>query len=832
MAGMVVARLVAELDADTSKAEKDLSRVDGKLHETDRSMGGVASTAKGVGVAMVAAFGAQQIIRGITSTIMAGANLNETIAKTGVVFGAAGGVVTDAADQMADDFGTPRQAFLDAASSIGLIGKAAGQSQGDAAGMATEMARLAADASSFYNIPLEEALGSIRSGLVGEAEPLRRFGVLLSEAAVQEEAVRLGIAEVGDELSEGEKVRARASLITAGLADASGDLYATQDSLANQLRNVQGDIGNAAAALGQQLVPAVSAAIDIGYGAVEMFGDVGRFLAEHEELVIAAGLAYSLHLVPHLTGAAVSLGGFASRKFNESLEAVAVSAKNAGGGVGGLATAAGRLGAQAIGIGVVTAGVAFAIDYFRDATREGREFAETIAGDPQTTAQFTASIDAQQESVSNLTAQYDVHRAAAEEGLGAAVGAFGDQLRLSQELRGLGDTLEATSLQSYALGMAQVDVRRATGMSKEAIADLAGETEGWATMTREEAVAALLEQTEALGFGSSAALDLADATGTLGSETATATDKLGAFRDAMDAALGVKLDAREAALDLADQLTDLQTTLAENGAVLGTTTEAGIANERAIMDTIDAYRAQNEATAATEGVTSGLVGTIYRQRDALVDQMVAFGFTESAANDYLDSLGYIPEDITTQIFADVSPALLEVYKLQDELARLEGQGFNVTISGPGGRTVGVGGITESTGGVIDFYGRGGLSERHVAQVAPAGAWRVWAEPETGGEAYIPRLGDRDRSMAVLQEAAGWYGASLYTAAQGVAFVPPTQRGRSGGDSSRELVREIRMLNERVASMRPVNQTINTQATDPHEVARVAARVLAWELGSL
>jgi TP901 family phage tail tape measure protein len=32
---------------------------------------------------------------------------------------------------------------------------------------------------------------------------------------------------------------------------------------------------------------------------------------------------------------------------------------------------------------------------------------------------------------------------------------------------------------------------------------------------------------------------------------------------------------------------------------------------------------------------------------------------------------------------------------------------------------------------------GGLTEAHSAEIAPAGAWRVWAEPETGGEAYIP-----------------------------------------------------------------------------------------------
>lgn len=49
------------------------------------------------------------------------------------------------------------------------------------------------------------------------------------------------------------------------------------------------------------------------------------------------------------------------------------------------------------------------------------------------------------------------------------------------------------------------------------------------------------------------------------------------------------------------------------------------------------------------------------------------------------------------------------------------------------------------------YAQGGI-EDHVAQIAPAGAWRVWAEPETGGEAYIPLSpAKRKRSLAIWEE---------------------------------------------------------------------------------
>lgn len=56
------------------------------------------------------------------------------------------------------------------------------------------------------------------------------------------------------------------------------------------------------------------------------------------------------------------------------------------------------------------------------------------------------------------------------------------------------------------------------------------------------------------------------------------------------------------------------------------------------------------------------------------------------------------------------------------------------------------------GGVVEYYARGGMRESHVAQIAPANTMRVWAEPETGGEAYIPLSpAKRQRSLKVWEE---------------------------------------------------------------------------------
>jgi hypothetical protein len=70
------------------------------------------------------------------------------------------------------------------------------------------------------------------------------------------------------------------------------------------------------------------------------------------------------------------------------------------------------------------------------------------------------------------------------------------------------------------------------------------------------------------------------------------------------------------------------------------------------------------------------------------------------------------------------------------------------------------------GGIVRYYAAGGM-ENHVAQVAPAGAMRVWAEPETGGEAYIPLApAKRDRSTQILGAVADEFGYGLVPFAEG------------------------------------------------------------------
>ena len=244
---------------DSKGAQKALGDLNSHAEKTESRFGKLGGTFAGFGKAAALGLAGAGAAAGgfLAKAVMGASDLAETMSKVGVVFGDQANQVTSFANQMAKDFGLPKGAILDAASSIGLIGKASGLSQGDAAKMSTQLGKLAADASSFYNVPLPEALQAIQSGLVGEAEPMRRFGVLLNEEAVNAEAARLGLEKRGKEFTEGAKAQARASLIMSGMKDASGDLERTQGSLSNRMRELRGRFENFTTSVGEKVVPVV-----------------------------------------------------------------------------------------------------------------------------------------------------------------------------------------------------------------------------------------------------------------------------------------------------------------------------------------------------------------------------------------------------------------------------------------------------------------------------------------------------------------------------------------------------------------------------------------------
>jgi hypothetical protein len=264
---------------------------------------GMLSSFAGKGIALaVGGAGVGGIAAGLFSAAKAAADLGESISKIKVTFGDASGGILDSTDKLAGRFGVVKQEALDAAAAFGLMGRAAGLGQAESAKMAKSMVQLGLDLASFHNISNEEAFAKIRSGLAGEAEPLRPLGIMLSEDAVKAEALALGLTRVKRELTEQQKIVARISLIRKGAGPAEGDLERTSDSAANQLRALGGELTNAAAEFGQGLIGSLQQGVKMAreireaLGGSEGIGGLGRTVGT--EVTGALGLGKMLATNP------------------------------------------------------------------------------------------------------------------------------------------------------------------------------------------------------------------------------------------------------------------------------------------------------------------------------------------------------------------------------------------------------------------------------------------------------------------------------------------------------------------------------------------------------
>lgn len=119
------------------------------------------------------------------------------------------------------------------------ISKGLKMNAGDATDFGIEWTKLAGDFQSFFNVPYEQGFNAIRSGLVGEQEPLKQFGIVLTEAETKERALLTTGKEREDQLTNLEKVQARYSLIVEKAGTAVGDLERTQNSGANTTRRME-----------------------------------------------------------------------------------------------------------------------------------------------------------------------------------------------------------------------------------------------------------------------------------------------------------------------------------------------------------------------------------------------------------------------------------------------------------------------------------------------------------------------------------------------------------------------------------------------------------------
>jgi len=266
-----VGELYAELGIKDNKFTAGMNKAEKDVKKADKAVGGMSSAVGMLGGALTAG----AVVVGLKAAAFAASDLAESTSKANVVFGEASSGVQAFAAKAAGAMGMSSRVALEAAGTFGNLFVSIGLSQGKAADMSTSIVQLAADLASFNNVRPEDALEALRAGLVGETEPLRKFGINLNDAMLREEALSLGLVKTTkDVLPPAAKAQASYSLMLKQTGTAQGDFARTADGAANSVKIATAELENAKAELGQSLTPAMAKGAKSVSGLASGFNDL------------------------------------------------------------------------------------------------------------------------------------------------------------------------------------------------------------------------------------------------------------------------------------------------------------------------------------------------------------------------------------------------------------------------------------------------------------------------------------------------------------------------------------------------------------------------------
>jgi hypothetical protein len=221
------------------------------------SLGGLAKGAAVVAAAgLVAVSGAAM---GLGAVLVGmGSNAEEMMGKFNVVFGESADRVTSSLDEFGKSVGRSKYDLMGMAASIQDTFVPMGFARDEAASLSIQLTELATDVASFNNANDPDVMRDFQSALVGNHETVRKYGIVITEATLNQELLNMGIEGGTKAATEAQKVQARMNMIFAGTTDAQGDAARTSQSWANQMRRLKSIISDTATDMGLKLLPILS----------------------------------------------------------------------------------------------------------------------------------------------------------------------------------------------------------------------------------------------------------------------------------------------------------------------------------------------------------------------------------------------------------------------------------------------------------------------------------------------------------------------------------------------------------------------------------------------
>ena len=163
---------------------------------------------------------------------------------------------------------------------IQSLGTSFGLTSDKAYVLSKNLTQLAYDEGSYWNKDVAETFTAMSSAISGEIEPIRRLGVDLSQARLQQELLALGFNKQVSSLSQADKAVLRYIAIMKQTANVQGNLAQTIQSPANQIKILKAQLDMLAKSVGSLLYPAMKSILPPLIAAVQLIREFVQWVAK------------------------------------------------------------------------------------------------------------------------------------------------------------------------------------------------------------------------------------------------------------------------------------------------------------------------------------------------------------------------------------------------------------------------------------------------------------------------------------------------------------------------------------------------------------------------
>lgn len=253
-------RLESELKQTNTELEQQSSKwnkVSKSLENTSKKLEGIGSKLSGVGNKLTFGLTTPLLGAGAASFKLA-SDMTENINKVEVVFGKNAEKVQQWANTTLKQFGISNMKALELAGGYGNLAVSMGFNSDKAMEFGISLTGLAADMASLNNTSLEEASNALNAIFTGEAEPMKKFGAIMTENNLQLYATEKGIKKKVSAMTDEEKITLRYNFVLDKTKTAQGDFARSSESASNQTKTFRQAMQQLGATFGNNLLPVIT----------------------------------------------------------------------------------------------------------------------------------------------------------------------------------------------------------------------------------------------------------------------------------------------------------------------------------------------------------------------------------------------------------------------------------------------------------------------------------------------------------------------------------------------------------------------------------------------